>query len=346
MNSLPAAPPLVQLAQAAPPTGSFAPFTSSDAAAKAAAAVVAEPVAGAAPGTPTPAGGAVLAAPSAAVGMQAPAAAGAASGHRFPAYTSVDVDGPYIAITFDDGPNPETTPKLLKMLEARGVKATFFVVGTRASENPDLLRRMVAEGHEVGNHSWNHPQLPKVSVAEADRQVADTSAAIRAAIGKDPLYIRPPYGAMTSALRKHIEDKFGLAMVYWSADSLDWKNRDAQAIYDKVMAQTRAGGIILMHDIHATTVAAVPRVLDALLAKGYKFVTVSDLIAMHKPAPAKEVAALAPPVVRKKPKPAATANAPKPVKPVAASASNDPVAPRPAAAVKRGTPPSSNSSLF
>ena len=151
---------------------------------------------------------------------------------------------------------------------------------------------------------------------------------------------------MTPALRKHIEDKFGLAMVYWSADSLDWKNRDAQAIYDKVMAQTRAGGIILMHDIHATTVAAVPRVLDALLAKGYKFVTVSDLIAMHKPAPAKEVAALAPPVVRKKPKPAATANAPKPVKPVAASASNDPVAPRPAAAVKRGTPPSSNSSLF
>ena len=142
LNPLPPAPPLVQLAQAAPPTGSFAPFTASDAGPPRPAAVVAEPVAG----TPTPAGGAVLAAPSAAVGMQAPAAAGAASGHRFPAYTSVDVDGPYIAITFDDGPNPETTPKLLKMLEARGVKATFFVVGTRASENPDLLRRMVAEG--------------------------------------------------------------------------------------------------------------------------------------------------------------------------------------------------------
>lgn len=249
-------------------------------------------------------------------GMQPPAAT-ATKGFRFPTYTSVNVDGPYIAITFDDGPNPETTPKLLKELAQRNIKATFFVVGSRVAENPDLLRRMVAEGHEIGNHSWNHPQLPKVSVAEADRQVETTSEAIRKAIGSAPIYLRPPYGAMTQTLRKHIEDKFGLTMVYWSADSLDWKNRNTDAIYSKVMAQTRPGGIILLHDIHATTVAAMPKVLDALLAKGYKFVTVSQLIAMQKATPPKAVAAVAAvsPTPRKKPKPtpvSASAHAPTP----------------------------------
>ncbi|MFG1402321.1 polysaccharide deacetylase family protein [Xanthobacter sediminis] len=334
----PSAPP-VRLAQAAAPA--------SAASAQAAAALLAAPVApAAAPVSPAAVAPGPMSTPLSA-GMQAPTAA-PAGGHRFLAYTSCEVDGPYIAITFDDGPNPETTPKLLKILEARGVKATFFVVGTRATENPEMLQRMVAAGHEIGNHSWNHPQLPKVSVAEADRQVADTSAAIRKAIGKDPIYLRPPYGAMTPALRKHIEDTFGLTMVYWSADSLDWKNRDAQAIYDKVMAQTRPGGIILMHDIHATTVAAVPRVLDALLAKGYKFVTVSELIAMNKPAPPKQVASLNPAAQppRKKPKPQAAASA----KPAAASgqAMGASGAPRPAAPVKRPAPVSASngSSLF
>ncbi|MFG1432981.1 polysaccharide deacetylase family protein [Xanthobacter sp. V2C-8] len=338
----PPAPP-VRLAQAGAPAA---------ASAQAAAALLAAPAAPSPAATP-PAPAAATPGPMSTpvgAGMQAPSAA-AATGHRFLAYTSCEVDGPYIAITFDDGPNPETTPKLLKILEARGIKATFFVVGTRATENPELLQRMAAAGHEIGNHSWNHPQLPKVSVAEADRQLADTSAAIRKAIGKDPIYLRPPYGAMTPALRKHIEDTFGLTMVYWSADSLDWKNRDAQAIYDKVMAQTRPGGIILMHDIHATTVAAVPRVLDALLAKGYKFVTVSELIAMNKPAPPKQVASLTPAAQapRKKPKPQAAASA-KPAKPASASgqAMGASDAPRPAATVKRPAPVSASNgtSLF
>lgn len=343
-SSVPLAPTPQKVAQAPAAT------TASDAAARAAA-VAAQPAtsltSGAAapmPATFAPASSAAASAPAtespATGGMQAPAAGGA-HGNRFLAYTSVNVDGPYIAITFDDGPNPETTPKLLKILEARGVKATFFVVGTRATENPEMLRRMVAEGHEIGNHSWNHPQLPKVSLAEVDKQMTQTNAAIHAAIGKDPIYLRPPYGAMSPGLRKYIEDKYGLTMVYWSADSLDWKNRDAQAIYDKVMAQTHPGGIILMHDIHATTVAAVPRVLDALLAKGYKFVTVSQLIAMNKPAPPKAVAALTAQPPRKKPKPqvapgavspaSATPGAAKPAKPAAAPATVKRTAPAPAA---------------
>lgn len=221
-------------------------------------------------------------------------------------YTSVDVDGPYIALTFDDGPNPATTPKLLKILQARGVKATFFVLGNRAAENEDILKRMVDAGHEVGNHSWSHPQLSKVSVEAADRQISDTSAMIEKATGRKPLYLRPPYGDMTPALRHHLEDKFGLTLIYWSVDPLDWKNRDAGKVYDKIMAQVHPGSIVLAHDIHATTVDAMPRVIDALLAKGYKFVTVSELIAMHKPS-APKVAALSPaprPAARKKDKPA------------------------------------------
>lgn len=266
-----------------------------------------------APAAQQPSASAQAATAAAVAGMTPPAESASAplqtpsvapnKGFRFPAYTSANVDGPYIAITFDDGPNPETTPKLLKILEARGIKATFFVVGTRATENPELLRQMVAAGHEIGNHSWNHPQLPKVSEAEADRQIQMTSDAIQKATGSAPIYLRPPYGAMSQGLRRHIENKFGLAMVYWSADSLDWKNRETQAIYDKVMAQTHPGGIILMHDIHATTVAAVPKVVDALLAKGYKFVTISQLIAMNKPMP-ERVAALSPAAGAKPKKPA------------------------------------------
>jgi peptidoglycan/xylan/chitin deacetylase (PgdA/CDA1 family) len=219
-------------------------------------------------------------------------------------YRSMDVDGPYIAITFDDGPNPETTPKLLKILEARNIKATFFMLGTNAAAYPDVVRAVAAGGNEIGNHSWNHPQLPKLTLAAADKQIEDTSAAIEASTGKKPLYLRPPYGAMTPTLQQHLVQKYGITMIFWSVDPLDWKIRDAQSIYDQVMKQVRPGAIILAHDIHATTVAAMPRVLDALIAKGYKFVTVSELIAMNKPGAPKVVAALAPATPKKKTRPA------------------------------------------
>ncbi|OYW33181.1 MAG: hypothetical protein B7Z41_06105 [Rhizobiales bacterium 12-66-7] len=163
-------------------------------------------------------------------------------------YRSMDVDGPYIAITFDDGPNPETTPKLLKILEARNIKATFFMLGTNAAAYPDVVRAVAAGGNEIGNHSWNHPQLPKLTLAAADKQIEDTSAAIEASTGKKPLYLRPPYGAMTPTLQQHLVQKYGITMIFWSVDPLDWKIRDAQSIYDQVMKQVRPGAIILAHD--------------------------------------------------------------------------------------------------
>ncbi len=199
------------------------------------------------------------------------------------AFGSCRVDGPYIAMTFDDGPNARLTPLLLDAMESRGIHATFFVVGSNAVLYPDLLKRMAQDGDEIGNHSWSHPQLSKLDVAKADKEILDTSDVITKATGQAPLYLRPPYGAMSPLLRKRIEDKFGMTLIYWSVDPRDWKYRDSQHVYDEILRQVKPGAIILSHDIHATTVAAMPHVFDALLAKGYKFVTVSQLIALNQP---------------------------------------------------------------
>lgn len=256
-----------------------------------------------------------------------PAPAGAAqetSPQNLVAYSAAVVDGPYIAITFDDGPNPETTPRLLKMLEQRGIKATFFVLGSRAVASPNIIKQMVAQGHEVANHSWDHPQLPKLSVAAADKQIADTNAAIEQITGQKIRNLRPPYGAMTPALRAHLREKYGSTFIYWSVDPLDWKDRNPQLIHDRILNNVHAGAIILVHDIHPTTVDAMPKTLDDLKARGFKFVTVSELIAMNKGVPEPKVAAAAP--KKKKPQPAAAtagSSAAKP-KPVSARPASQP----------------------
>lgn len=250
-------------------------------------------------------------------------------------YRAVEVDGPYIALTFDDGPSPELTPKLLKILADRNVKATFFVLGTNATANPDILRAEIAGGHEVGNHSWNHPQLTKIPLAAADKQIEDTSAAIQNATGVKPIFLRPPYGSMNPALQHHIWEKYGISTIYWSVDPLDWKIRDPQSVYDQVMKQVKPGAIVLAHDIHPTTVAAMPRLLDALIAKGYKFVTVSELIAMEKPA--------APKVASATPVPAATP--PKKKSQPQAQAQNG-QRPRPPAAVPAASRDANNYGLY
>lgn len=261
----------------------------------------------------------------------------APSGPRGPsAYNSVVVDGPYIALTFDDGPSPDTTPKLLKILADRGVKATFYVVGRQVAAYPDVLKQVAAAGHEIGNHSWSHPILSKIKLAEAERQIEDTSAAIEKVTGEKPKTMRPPYGAMSPGLRKHIEDKYGLSLIYWSVDPLDWKHKDAKRVHDVIVANTQPGGIVLAHDIHPTTVAAMPSVIDDLKAKGFKFVTVSELIAMHRPELAK-VAAVNPAPVKKKPKPVqATGSTARPAAPGAARPA---AAPKPATGAKPATAP-------
>jgi peptidoglycan/xylan/chitin deacetylase (PgdA/CDA1 family) len=180
-----------------------------------------------------------------------------------------------VALTFDDGPGPYTT-RLLGMLAAAGVHATFFVIGESAQEFPGEVRAEQAQGEEVGDHSWSHPQLTHLDDAAVADQFNRTADEIASLDGLRPTLIRPPYGAVDARVNSVLGAQ-GAPEILWSVDTLDWLHRDPDSVYDRAMAGVRPGSIILLHDIHPTTVEAVPRLIDALKARGYTFVTVSQL---------------------------------------------------------------------
>jgi peptidoglycan/xylan/chitin deacetylase (PgdA/CDA1 family) len=217
-------------------------------------------------------------------------------------FSSVHVDGPYIALTFDDGPNATLTPKLLDLLAARHLKATFFVVGQNAADHPEILKRAVREGHEIGNHSWSHPNLGKMSDDAVRRELQKTDDAITAAIGKRPTLLRPPYGSITAHEKKWIHDEFGYRIILWDVDPLDWKRPGPSVVTARILKETKAGSIVLSHDIHPPTIEAMPATFDQLMKKGFKSVTVTELLAMATPIPPKPTAAPAAP----QPAPSAT----------------------------------------
>ncbi|MER7368558.1 polysaccharide deacetylase family protein [Nonomuraea wenchangensis] len=183
-----------------------------------------------------------------------------------------------VALTFDDGPGPYTDT-LLRHLAAHQAPATFFVVGQNVAAYPSVLRRTAAAGHEIGNHTWSHQDLTKLSAAAVRTELARTDEAVKAAVGFVPALVRPPYGAFDNTLRVRIKRP----LVLWSVDTLDWLHRDSARVARVAIRSARPGGIILFHDIHPTTVKAVPRVLKALSRKGYTFVTVSQLFDGHPP---------------------------------------------------------------
>jgi peptidoglycan-N-acetylglucosamine deacetylase len=202
-------------------------------------------------------------------------------------FNLVHVDEPYIAMTFDDGPHGTLTPKLLDLLAARHIKVTFFVLGECVEQHPDVLLRAAREGHEIGNHSWSHPQLNKMSDDAVRSQLRRTDDAIKAVTGKRPTVFRPPYGALTSRQKKWIHDEFGYQIIMWDVDPLDWKDPGPATVCNRILKETRAGSIVLSHDIHRGTVEAMPSTLDQLQAKHFKFVTVSELINLATPEPPK-----------------------------------------------------------
>lgn len=227
---------------------------------------------------------AIIAAPAPETPVNAPAAATAPAAPRKPSYTSCNVEGSVVAMTFDDGPHPKLTPRLLDMLKERNIKATFFVVGKCVAEYPDIAKRIVDEGHEIANHSWNHPQLTKLSPSAFDAEISQTNAAIENATGVRPVTMRPPYGAINPALTKRLNEEYGLSVILWSVDPQDWKIRKSEHVSSHIIKNTAPGSIILAHDIHASTIDAMPATLDALQSKGYKFATVTELIALDRPA--------------------------------------------------------------
>ena len=178
------------------------------------------------------------------------------------------------AVTFDDGPGPHTAI-LLDLLGARRIRATFFVLGQHARRYPELIRRMVADGHEVENHSWDHPDMRKLDEAARKREIEDTMAQLKS-LGADPHYFRPPYGAYDPALLD-LARKDGLEVVLWSRDSEDWKYHTVRAIEGNILPPGQgAHGIFLFHDIHDSTIAAMGGVLDELKGRGCRFVTIAE----------------------------------------------------------------------
>src|SRR5205814_2168760 len=150
-------------------------------------------------------------------------------------FNSVHVDGPVIALTFDDGPNAALTPKLLALLAARHLKATFFVVGQNAADHPEILKRAVREGHQIGNHTWSHPNLAKMSDDGVRRELQKTEDAIVAATGKKSTLMRPPYGSITAHEKKWIHDEFGYRIILWDVDPLDWKRPGPSVVTARIL---------------------------------------------------------------------------------------------------------------
>jgi peptidoglycan-N-acetylglucosamine deacetylase len=180
-----------------------------------------------------------------------------------------------IALTFDDGPIPGST-QLLDMLKAKGARATFFVLGSEAATYPDVLRREVADGHEIGNHSYTHAKLAGAPEAKIADEINRTQQVVKETTGKIPALLRPPYGATDKQLDAYTK-KAGLSQILWSTDPQDYLNRDPALVAKRVVDGAQPGRIIILHDVKPTTVAAVPKILDQLAKKGYSFVTVSEI---------------------------------------------------------------------
>ncbi|MBB4936963.1 peptidoglycan/xylan/chitin deacetylase (PgdA/CDA1 family) [Streptosporangium album] len=180
-----------------------------------------------------------------------------------------------VALTYDDGPG-EYTGHLLDILAEYHAKATFFVVGQMvAADGPHNLRRMVSEGHEIGNHTWSHAQLTALSEAGIKGELSRTQQIVHYATGRWMTLMRPPYGATNQRVSAVARSK-GLAQILWSLDTMDWRDRDSLVVTQRAIGAAR-GAVVLMHDIHPTTVQAAPKVLERLTAAGYTFVTLSEM---------------------------------------------------------------------
>ena len=179
----------------------------------------------------------------------------------------------YVALTFDDGPWPETTERLLDGLAERDAKVTFFLIGEQIAGYEDIVRRMADEGHQVGNHTYTHMDLSRGDPSERLREIAETDETLRALLGDGTYWLRPPWGFLAPRTAETV----GTPMVYWSLDTEDWRRLDADAVALDIIEHARDGDIILLHDPYPTSVEAALRAIDALTPQGYRFVTLEEL---------------------------------------------------------------------
>lgn len=191
-----------------------------------------------------------------------------------PENTEEENQPPTVALTFDDGPIPGCTDKLLEGLEERGVCVTFFLLGVNIDGNEELVQQMAAEGHLLGTHTQNHVNLPLLPLDEAIEQVTMAADKIQALTGQEVEYVRPPYGEWNDTLDKNIRQ----IPVGWSVDSRDWALQNTQAVTERVLEEVEDGDIILLHDCYDTSVEAAFRIIDELRKKGFRLVTVDQML--------------------------------------------------------------------
>lgn len=187
-----------------------------------------------------------------------------------------EAEKPVVALTFDDGPSKEITPKLVELLEEYGVTATFCVVGNRLEKNMDIGTAIYESGSELVGHSWSHPYLTKLSVDGIKAQLNDTNALIEEITGSPSSFYRPPYGGVNKRVRS-VSEELEMSLLMWSVDPQDWRTRDAESIYNHVLEYVTDGSIILCHDLYESTYEAMEMLIPELLEQGYRFVTVSEL---------------------------------------------------------------------
>lgn len=195
---------------------------------------------------------------------------------------SASADPPkYVALTFDDGPSPRCTPQLLDGLRDLGAKATFFVVGCQAVKDPDIVRRIADEGHQVGNHSYDHAALDQLNPAQALADLEKNDALLRELLGDGDYWVRPPYGLLTDDEAARLT----VPLVNWSVDTEDWRTKNCDKILDVIYRCTGDGDIVLLHDRYLNTVEATLKAIAHLQQQGYVFVTVSELLSLKNVTP-------------------------------------------------------------
>ncbi|MBQ3240996.1 MAG: polysaccharide deacetylase family protein [Akkermansia sp.] len=191
----------------------------------------------------------------------------------------VQVPGMYVALTFDDGPSSAYTPQVLDILKRHGAKGTFFVLGSNTRRCPSIVSRAAAEGHEIGVHTWSHINMVRSSVDKIDSEVSRTADVIRSVTGKSPAVMRPPYGAVNARIVNHMYDRYGMRSILWDVDTQDWRRPGVATVVNRAVNRAKPGSIILVHDIHASTLAAIEGIVTGLQARGFTLVTVSELLA-------------------------------------------------------------------
>ena len=179
-----------------------------------------------------------------------------------------------VALTFDDGPHEKVTQQILKTLKKYNAKATFFVVGKNVKKNPSVLMEVFNAGHEIGNHTYNHPKLTTLTDKEIQTQIQSTNTLVKSVTGNNTTVFRPPYGSYN----KTVINQLNVPNVLWTIDTLDWKHHDPKKTVQIINTNVKNGSIILMHDIHQTTADALDSVISTLQKQGYEFVTVSEIL--------------------------------------------------------------------